>query len=486
MKSFKYIVCIILMFVTSDSIARLVGNSRDRAGLAFVEGRYEDAIALLQTWLKNQPKDWASIVNLAKLQELTNRKQEAEQNYQKALNLANHYAAAYEYARFLYENKQYAKAIPYAKKALVDPKGNANVLLAKIYHSLGKENDYRDELLNALKKNPKNEEAINLLIPLLLEKKDFRSADRILSNALSKFPLSTALYWNGKTLMEQERPTAKKYFDQYLKMYPNGIYAEQCIAELKKLLPAVDYNEIRNNIVKKFTNIPQNPMGDRVLVAGKKWHYKVSWNFVNLGRLTIEPLERTTLYGRPVWKLKYSIVSNPAIPIVDINDYYESYVDVDFRYTSQFFAITKTNGRYDYSLYEMDINEGRMKVKTFSREGILRIEEKDLAMNAFDGTSVLTWARQMIANNNFGKAVTVVDGEYEYSYILPNFEETKLISLGTERPVKKFNAQVGYIGIAGLTGKAIGWITSDWENLPLKANFQIKVGSIDVELEKVE
>ncbi|MCX7836286.1 MAG: DUF3108 domain-containing protein [bacterium] len=481
-----FIILVLLLVVNAIVIARSPTTSREKAGLAMVDGRYSDAIEFLKTWTKNQPKDWASMVNLANLQAMNNQLSDADVNFRKALEITNHYSAYYEYAKYLWNTKQYQKALIYVKKALNDPKGNANVLYAKINLALGKEDDFKDELLNALKKNPKNEEAIHLLMPVLLEKKDFRLADKLLSTTLSQFPVAAALFWNGKILNAQDRPTAKKYFEQYLKYYPKGNYADECIHELNELQPTTNYENFRNEIIKKYTSIPSNPIGDRVLVAGKKWHYKVSWNFINLGRLSIEAIEKTTLYGKPVWKLRYFITSNPSVPIIDIDDYYESYVDVDFRYTIKFFSVTKIAGRYDYSLYDMDLDKGKMIVKTFSKEGIFRVEEKDLIVNAFDGTTILTWARKMIESNNFGKAVTVVDGDYEYSYILPNFEDTKIISLGVARPVKKFHAQVGYVGIAGLTGKATGWITSDWENLPLKANFQIMIGSIDVELEKVE
>lgn len=481
-----FVIGLFIFFFASFATAKMNGNARDLAGKAFVEDRYEDAIQLLQTWVNSQPKDWASLVNLAILQERTNKKILAGINFQKATTITNQKSALIEYARFLYQNNQFSQALPIALKAKNDPFGRGNVVLAKIQLKLGKENEFKDELTQALKLNAKNEEAIDLLMPELLERKDFRTADRLLSTTLSKFPIASALYWNGKFLQAQDRPSAKKYFEQYLKMYPRGKYVESCIKELKLISPASDYKKIADERVKFYRVPTANPIGDRVLKAGQKWHYRVNWNFVNLGRMTVEAVERTILFGRPVWRIRYTITSNPSVPVIAVDDIYESYVDTDFRYTNRYVSITKTNGRYEYSIYEMDIETGRMFIKTCSKEGIYRIEEKDLATDAFDGTSILTWARQMISSNNFGKAVTVVNGEYEYSYILSGFHQEKVISLGVERPSKKFNAQVGYMGIAGLTGKATGWISADSEALPLKALFQIVIGSIDIELEKVE
>ena len=112
--------------------------------------------------------------------------------------------------------------------------------------------------------------------------------------------------------------------------------------------------------------------------------------------------------------------------------------------------------------------------------GILYYVEKDLPLDAFDGISVLTWGRKLVADNKTGRAITIVNEDYKYSMILPGFTSESMTLFGNHYRTKKFNAQVNYIGIAGLTGKAIGWVTDDSESLPVRAMFEIAIGSIEI------
>ncbi|MDK9699202.1 MAG: tetratricopeptide repeat protein [bacterium] len=488
-KRCKYLLFLTLAFLFASAVHALPLNSTwEQANRAAVEGKTTEAIRLFRQLVQKSPNESKYSFNLAQMLTEAEQYSEAETYFKKAVSQSNARRIHAGYASFLLSQNRPAEALPYATRATGDKKAIGNVLLAKTYLSLHQADNCRSTLVGALARNPRNNEALELLIPILLRSHETDLAAKLLRAALQNFPEPEALYWYGMLGVAVPNVTdAPRQFERYLELYPRGKHRNDCIEHLKILKPAVDYKSRTDNHVNTYLSAPSNPMGDRVLKAGRKWIYDVRWKFLHLGNLKIETIGRTTFNGQPAWHLRYFTTSNPAIPGIDLDDVYDIFIDVDFRYTLSYVGAAKRDKRrWDFNSYAFDIKAGTFTSRAFDEDGYYYRIERDLPLDAYDGSSVLNWARRTVAKNKAGKAITVVDDEYKYSTIKPGFVAENVKVENVNRGANKFNAEINYVGIAGMTGRAMGWITTDAEALPVKAMFEIKIGSIELRLEKVE
>ncbi len=464
--------------------------SKSKAEIALdaaLSGNETTAVIDYNTALAENPNDFVSAANCAILLGRTGQDDKAEAMFRKALGLDNNRVVNTAFAEFLLNRNRAQEALPYAERGGNDPHGYGGVILGKIDIALGKNEEAIHAFTNALVNNEHLDQAFDDLIPLLMADGNYETAAKYLRGALTDFPEPGALYWYG-VISEKKNDvtTAIREYAHYIELYPRGKYRSKCIDRLKELKPAVDYDAAVNRRLQEYLRIPADAMGDRVLVAGRRWVYNVKWKFLHLGTMDVETIEKTTINNEPVWHLRYILKSNPSIPLVKIDDTYETYVDPAFRYTHRYFLISNKNSLLDRKFYDFSLEQGWFHARSTDDDGILFYVEKDLPFDLYDGISVLTWARLIVSKNKPGRAITVVDEDYKYSTILPGITDDDISINGHHYHTRTFNAQINYVGIAGLTGKAVGWITADSESLPVRALFEITIGSIELKLDRVE
>jgi tetratricopeptide (TPR) repeat protein len=178
--------------------------------------RYPEAEREFQKALTINPNHEAALLNLAALQYQTGRKQEAEQNYKRLSSFPDKQVNS-EYAVFLFLEGRKDEAIrEFDRLARLDPSDRtARTRLVVAYQSSDRLPEAEKVLEQALKKNPKDLDALLERGELFLGARKYADAEADLNNVLHLQPDSPGIHYalaklyqaTGKQQMQQQEFT---------------------------------------------------------------------------------------------------------------------------------------------------------------------------------------------------------------------------------------------------------------------------------------
>ncbi len=234
---------------------------------------------------------------------------------------------------------------------------------------------------------------------------------------------------------------------------------------------------------------------DKILEIGEELNYSVYYGFIKLGEVKFKITGKEKEGKQDIYTATASIKSFEAIPLVNINYIFESQMEylkgevVSNRFTATEFkekSITNIYYNFDYedkmirTLKEIDGQESQ------KQEFKMDVEKKFQ-----DGLSLLYNARlqsiqdkQKTAGNRYNVPVYINEKEssVRYSYNLKP-EEVEIDMLNYDARCIKVAGVADFVGVFGLTGEFAGWFSDDEYRVPLKAKFNVTIGSITLELE---
>jgi hypothetical protein len=230
----------------------------------------------------------------------------------------------------------------------------------------------------------------------------------------------------------------------------------------------------------------QNVPADRVFVDGEELVYNVRYGFIDLGqvRIRIEGILREK--SSVAYQGKGIIDSYPKVPFVDLHAVYESVIDSGM-FSRRFIGRQKENGQWDHSRYDFDYPGKRVLIEVAARDSVIvKRDTISIATPYHDGLSLFFFARAKLFSGLKVNVPTLIKEQKVNTYIDFKNEHTSVDLDAVDYPVDvvRFDGNMDFVGIFGLTGGFEGWFSNDEARVPIQAKMKVLIGSVTVELMK--
>lgn len=233
---------------------------------------------------------------------------------------------------------------------------------------------------------------------------------------------------------------------------------------------------------------------DKVLEPGEELLYKVYYGFIKLGEVKFKITGKSTENKKDIYSATASIKSFEGIPMVNINYIFESIMlyKNDEIYAMSFTSTEFKNKNIINIYYTFDYNKNLIHTRK-EKDGITELEsdikiEYDKMFQ--DGLSLFYSARIQSLNAKKSKEarrynipvyINEKESSVKYSF---NFNPESINTDVVDYDMRgiKVAGVADFVGVFGLTGEFIGWFSDDDNRIPLKAKFNVTIGSITLEL----
>jgi hypothetical protein len=233
----------------------------------------------------------------------------------------------------------------------------------------------------------------------------------------------------------------------------------------------------------------QDGRSSSVLQPGEELQYKVRWNFLRLGTLTVRTEQLTD--GRDSGKICVSmnVESNPSIPFVDIHEYSATIIDGETRMSRRYAADWHNGKDQTEILAEYDRARGTVYYVQLHRpdSSLDRIDTLRNIAPFVDGPSLFMFTRWISQRVGTTNVPTMIDGTIQNTRLeFPGtVEEVEVAGIDYPVPCRKYSGTAEWQGgsSAGLSGSFTGWLSNDCASVVLMGKMKVLLGSITLELE---
>lgn len=225
--------------------------------------------------------------------------------------------------------------------------------------------------------------------------------------------------------------------------------------------------------------------GKPEILVGEEITYVVRYSFVKLGEIKLKVIQKKEEKGVVFYKTIAYIDSYESIPFISIHQIYESSISENL-YSIFFRGTEKMEDYVKFTTYDFyyDINQVRVRKGRYNPYKLWIDSTKNIYDYYQDGLSLFYYARLNMDRRGTIDAKVYMN-EKEESVLLNYYnriENIKIDAVDYNIPCKYLNGKINFVGIYGLTGNFQGWFSYDKYAVPIKANLQVYVGSISVEL----
>lgn len=232
-------------------------------------------------------------------------------------------------------------------------------------------------------------------------------------------------------------------------------------------------------------NVYSNP---KILDVGEELNYKVYFGFIKLGEVKFKITSSYTEDKKSFYNAMATIKSYEGIPFITVNFIFETTMEKekDGVFSRKFYSSEFKYKSIIRDEYKFEYNKKFIKVKketddTIEKEDTVNIDENTKYQ---DGLSIFYYARlQSFTNKNYIVPIFVNQqkSSVRYSYNV-NQDAVSSDLVDYDMAVVKIAGVADFVGIFGLTGEFVGWLSDDKARVPIKAQFNVKIGSISLEL----
>lgn len=245
----------------------------------------------------------------------------------------------------------------------------------------------------------------------------------------------------------------------------------------------------RLTLILFLTGFACNSYGQaKVLDQSEELKYTVYFGFIKLGEVKIKMSKIETEDSKKVCNAIGYIKSFDGVPFVTLNNIFESEMEISKEqlYSKKFYAtefkdkdIAKTDYRFNYDSSKVkvikEMNNKIERNETISFNKGIRFQ---------DGLSIFYSARMnSFANKNYNIPIFINEGQssVKYSFNI-NKDVVSVGSVDYDISVIKIAGVADFTGVFGLTGEFVGWFSDDDYRVPIKAQLNVLIGSITLEL----
>lgn len=224
----------------------------------------------------------------------------------------------------------------------------------------------------------------------------------------------------------------------------------------------------------------------KILEVGEELSYKVYYGFIKLGEVKFK------ISGYDANSKKYTATAElknyEALPLVKMNYFFESTMlnNRDSIYSSRFYSSEFKEKDITHIDYSFDYDKGVIVSKSdknFQNEekSEIKIDENKKFQ---DGLSLFYNARiQSLNNKNYIVPVYINAQESTVNYSFNMNTDVVSSDLKSyDMAAIKILGTAHFKGVFGLTGEFVGWFSNDDARVPLKAKFNVSIGSVTLEL----
>jgi hypothetical protein len=232
------------------------------------------------------------------------------------------------------------------------------------------------------------------------------------------------------------------------------------------------------------------PRFSSTVAPGEELRYKVKWNFLRLGTVTLRVFLDSSCSGGAYFKTTFLVESNPDLGVLAIRDYNESLVDGSTLRCQQYTGKQWNGDSYKEMSYRFHPSEGQVVCSSRSTASatVTRVDTVTAPEGFVEGPSLLMVARCLSRSRGRYSVPTLVGGGLGTTELVfdNECEEVELDALETPVRARRYTGTTHWSGdaVAGLGGEFTGWVSDDEAAVILRAEMKILVGSIRVELEE--
>ncbi|HEX2788248.1 MAG TPA: DUF3108 domain-containing protein [Ignavibacteria bacterium] len=234
---------------------------------------------------------------------------------------------------------------------------------------------------------------------------------------------------------------------------------------------------------------------EKVLEVGEELTYEVYFGFIKLGKVNFKVTNTFTENKKEFYTAKAEMKSYEGVPLVNVNYIFETTMQNDKQdvknekkevFSTSFYSTEFKNKSISRIEYDFDYDKREIKVmKETDNEISDSMKVKfDENIRYQDGLSIFYNARlQSFSNKNYNMPVFVNDkvSSLKYSFNI-NEDIVDIDMFDYDVKAIKIAGVADFVGVMGLTGEFAGWLSADDYRIPLKASFNVIIGSITLEL----
>ena len=224
---------------------------------------------------------------------------------------------------------------------------------------------------------------------------------------------------------------------------------------------------------------------DHVFVEGEELVYNVRYGFIDLGQVRIRTIRADRSGGTMVFEGK-GLIDSYKVPFVDLHAVYESRIDTG-GFSRGFVGRQKDNGQWDVARYAFDYPGRRVLIVTGVNDSVIaKRDTLPIATPYQDGLSLFFYARTRLYSGVKVNVPTLIKEQKVSTTIDFKDEHTSVDLDAVDYPVDvvRFEGNMDFVGIYGLTGAFEGWFSNDDARVPILAKMKVLIGSVTVELMK--
>ena len=229
---------------------------------------------------------------------------------------------------------------------------------------------------------------------------------------------------------------------------------------------------------------------NRVFQPGEELRYKVKWNFLRLGTLTVRTTRDNNCKGPGEFKLVMIVESNPDLGFIWIREWNESLMDGMTLGSKQFLGKHRNGDSY-VEIRQAYNKEQRTAVYTEIDGNLGTLRSSDTLRNVdsyVEGPSLLFYTRCMSRSFGVKRVPTLVGGKIAATELRFDGTTEDVEIDAVDRPVRTryYTGHAEWTGgsTAGLSGDFTGWVSDDAAAVPIVAELKVLLGSIRLELEQ--
>jgi hypothetical protein len=241
-------------------------------------------------------------------------------------------------------------------------------------------------------------------------------------------------------------------------------------------------------------NPPASVHPANVLSSGEELVYEVRWSFFSIGTIRLRTSSPVLMYGTPHRRVDAFVDSHDGLPLVDFHAVISSFLDSTFiSHGSRAFRRRDDHWRgWEYTIDtaarafyidELTVSGPFAEPSQRTRHDTVRVKD---VWRLQDGISILCFARA-IARLHVEETIPVISqGKLGSAWFSCGKEATMVEIDAHPRPIRTipFEGLLTAKGMYGLTGDFKGWVSDDEAAVPIRAELQVLLGKIKVELKE--
>jgi len=229
---------------------------------------------------------------------------------------------------------------------------------------------------------------------------------------------------------------------------------------------------------------PSTAPPSRVMVEGEDLVYNVRYAFIDLGQVRIRNYGRQKDVSFHAYKTFANIDSYKGVPFVDLHATFESLIDSS-SYSRAFTGKVKQDALWDFARYHFEYDKNLVIMDIGHRDTVVsKRETLDVKGPQQDGLSLFFFAREHLFDRKKVHVPAVVTEKAVNAFITftDEREEVEVDAIDYPVDVMRFEGNLDFIGIFGLSGEFEGWFSNDEARIPILAKMKVLIGSVTIEL----